>query len=208
MPLRVTALFSLLFADRRQRAVVVPALCVIALAGWAIGKNLIAFFSTLTTQSPAVIAATSLAGFAAACLVWRARRRFDLHRERLLLIGGRVQDGLEMLAPTALAITVFLCGAVLLMSGATPAIDSRLAGLAEWIPLGLLEFSHMVGSAVGLGLLILARGLHRRLDGAWWLTLALLAAGAIASLLKGLDYEEALLLASILLVLLRTEYCC
>ncbi len=205
MSLRVTALLAPVFADRRRLAVAAPALCVLALAGWAIGKNLVAFVKALATQSPLVIAATLLASFAAGLLVWRARGHLDLHRERLLLLGGRVQDGIEALAPTVLATTVFLCGAVLLISGATPAIDSRLAGLAELIPLELLEFSHMVGSAVGLGLLILARGLYRRLDGAWWLTLVLLAAGAVASMLKGLDYEEALLLASILLVLLSSH---
>ncbi|MDH4458345.1 MAG: bifunctional lysylphosphatidylglycerol flippase/synthetase MprF [Nevskia sp.] len=205
MSLRVTALLAPLFADRRRLAVAAPALCVLALAGWAIGKNLVAFFKALAVQSPLVIAATMVGSLAAGLLVWRAWVHLDLHRERLMLLGGRVQDAIEVLAPTALAITVFLAGAVLLISGATPAIDSRLAGLAEWIPLSLLEFSHMVGSAVGLGLLILARGLYRRLDGAWWMTLVLLAAGAVASMLKGLDYEEALLLSSILLVLLSSH---
>lgn len=205
MSLRVTALLAPLIADRRRLAVAAPAVCVLALAGWAIGKNIVAFVKAMATQSPLVIAATLIATAAAGMLVWRARGQLDLHRERLLLLGGQVQDAIEALAPTVLATTVFLCGAVLLISGATPAIDSRLAGLAEWIPLSLLEFSHMVGSAVGLGLLILARGLYRRLDGAWWMTLVLLAAGAVASMLKGLDYEEALLLSSILLVLLSSH---
>jgi phosphatidylglycerol lysyltransferase len=64
-----------------------------------------------------------------------------------------------------------------------------------------LEFSHIAGSAVGVALLILARGLYRRLDGAWWITMTLLAAGILASLLKGIDYEEASLLGLLFLVL-------
>lgn len=45
-------------------------------------------------------------------------------------------------------------------------------------------------------LLILARGLLHRLDAAWHVTMWLLGAGIAASLLKGLDYEEALLLSA------------
>ncbi|MGQ3055747.1 MAG: hypothetical protein ACT6T0_00965, partial [Nevskia sp.] len=130
MSLRVTALLAPLFADRRRLAVAIPALCVLALASWAIGKNLVAFFKALAAQSLLITAATLLGSLAAGLLIWRARGHLDLHRERLLLLGGRVQDAIEVLAPAALATTVFLAGAVLLISGATPAIDSRLAGLA------------------------------------------------------------------------------
>lgn len=126
-------------------------------------------------------------------------------KDRFQRYGGRVQNSVETLAPPVLAATVFLAGAVLLISGATPAIDTRLAGLAEIIPLSLLEFSHLAGSAIGIGLLILARGLYLRLDGAWWMTLVLLAVGAVVSLLKGLDYEEATLLSVILVVLLLSH---
>ncbi len=119
--------------------------------------------------------------------------------------GARFQDAIERLGPPVLAATVFLAGTVLLISGATPAIGSRLEWLAEILPLEVLEVSHLVGSAIGVGLLILARGLHQRLDGAWWLTLVLLAAGILASLLKGLDYEEATLLSIIAFMLLLSH---
>ncbi len=132
-------------------------------------------------------------------------RLLATQKDRFRRYGSRVQDSIETLAPPVLATTVFLAGTVLLISGATPAIDSRLAGLSELIPLSLLEFSHMAGSAIGVGLLILARGLYRRLDGAWWLTLVLLAVGAVVSMLKGLDYEEALLLSVILVTLLASH---
>jgi phosphatidylglycerol lysyltransferase len=66
----------------------------------------------------------------------------------------------------------------------------------------VLEASHLIGSLVGTGLLLLGRGLSRRLDGAWVLAIALLAAGAIASLAKGLDWEEATILAVLLVALL------
>ncbi len=104
--------------------------------------------------------------------------------------------------PRVLAVLTFVAGAVLLFSGATPSVSSRLEWLADVLPLGVLEFSHFVGSLAGLGLLILARGLQKRLDAAYYVTACVLFAGIISSLLKGLDYEEALLLTVLLLALL------
>ncbi len=52
-----------------------------------------------------------------------------------------------------------------------------------------------------MALLLLALGLKRRLDGAFVLTLGLLVAGGVFSLVKGVDYEEAVLLFAIALAL-------
>ena len=95
----------------------------------------------------------------------------------------------------------FLSGALLLISGATPAIDERLAVLDRLLPLPVLEVSHLVGSIVGLGLLVLARALFRRVQAAYHITVWLLIAGIFASLLKGLDFEEATLLVIVLGIL-------
>ncbi len=108
---------------------------------------------------------------------------------------------LSGIAPQAMGTAVFLAGVVLLVSGASPAIESRLHLISRMIPLPVLELSHMVGSVVGVGLLILARGLHRRLHSAYLAALAALLTGIGMSLLKGLDYEEALLLAAIAIAL-------
>ena len=95
----------------------------------------------------------------------------------------------------------FLSGALLLFSGATPAIDERLAFLDRFLPLPVLEVSHLVGSMVGVALLVLARALFRRVQAAYHITVWLLLAGIFASLLKGLDFEEATLLLLVLAVL-------
>jgi len=95
----------------------------------------------------------------------------------------------------------FLAGALLLFSGATPAVEERLAFLDRFLPLTVLEVSHLAGSVIGLGLLVLARALFRRVQGAYHITVWLLIAGIFASLLKGLDFEEATLLALVLGVL-------
>jgi len=104
--------------------------------------------------------------------------------------------------PRILAVLTFVAGAVLLFSGATPSVHERLRWLEAMLPLGVLEFSHFIGSLAGLGLLILARGLHKRLDAAYYVTAGVLFAGIISCLLKGLDYEEALFLTVLLLALL------
>ncbi|MEB2285983.1 MAG: hypothetical protein B6D46_04845 [Polyangiaceae bacterium UTPRO1] len=104
--------------------------------------------------------------------------------------------------PQALAVTTFLGGVILLASGATPAVHGRLGWLQSFLPLPVLETSHFFGSLTGVGLLLLARGLQHRLDAAYLGTVALLAAGIVFSLLKGFDYEEALILTVMLAALL------
>jgi phosphatidylglycerol lysyltransferase len=111
----------------------------------------------------------------------------------------------EQLTPRVLAIFTFLAGVVLLLSGATPAAAGRLRLLDKTIPLGLIELSHFAGSVVGAALLLLSQGLARRLDAAYVLTMVALLAGVFASLMKGADFEEALALTAILLVLWRAR---
>ncbi|HEV7783872.1 MAG TPA: bifunctional lysylphosphatidylglycerol flippase/synthetase MprF, partial [Thermoanaerobaculia bacterium] len=98
--------------------------------------------------------------------------------------------------------TTFLGGAILLVSGATPAVHSRLSWLKDALPLSVIEASHFVGSLAGVLLMFLAIGLQRRLDAAYQLTVVLLATGTVVSLAKGLDYEEAIVLAIMLAALL------
>jgi phosphatidylglycerol lysyltransferase len=113
-------------------------------------------------------------------------------------IGGWVP---RLVAPV-LSGAVFVTGAVLLVSGATPGVPSRLAWLGRFLPLSLIEASHFVGSLAGAGLLVLAWALWHRLDAAWGLTVALLATGIGASLLKGVDWEEASILTLVLVAVL------
>ena len=110
-------------------------------------------------------------------------------------ISSLFEDWVTAVLPSVLSMAVFFSGAVLLISGATPAINTRLAWLKAHIPLAFLEISHFLGSIAGVGLLILARGLQRRLDIAYTITSLLLILGFLTSLAKGLDYEEAAILA-------------
>jgi phosphatidylglycerol lysyltransferase len=103
---------------------------------------------------------------------------------------------------TALAALTFLGGLVLLTSGALPNDYSRVRALRYLVPLPFAEVSHLVGSTAGVMLLILSRGLMRRLSSAWTLAVAVIAAGMVVSLAKGFDWEEALILGAVLSLLL------
>lgn len=105
------------------------------------------------------------------------------------------------LVPPIAAGIALLAGVLLLISGNLPAEQSRLGVLREFLPLSFIEASHLAGSITGLLLIVVARGLHRKLYRAWVAAMALLILGLVASLLKGLDWEESLSMLATLAVL-------
>ena len=88
-------------------------------------------------------------------------------------------------------------GVLMILSSASPALHARLVVLEQHVPLPLVEAGQLAASLAGLLLLVLARGLARGYRSAFKLTLALLLLAGLASLLKGLDWEEALVLGTI-----------
>lgn len=109
---------------------------------------------------------------------------------------------IESAIPQIFAFLLMLGGGVLLFSGATPALKERLGWLEYLIPLPVMELSHLLGSLAGMALLLLSQAVRRRIDAAYFATIAVLALGILASLGKGLDYEEASILALMLLLFL------
>jgi len=99
------------------------------------------------------------------------------------------------LTPQVFAVACFMAGAVVLASAATPAFSSRLAVLDRALHPILIDLSHFAASVAGFLLLALSAGLWRRRRGAYWAALIVLVGGAALSLLKGLDWEEAIELA-------------
>lgn len=122
---------------------------------------------------------------AALLLAWREGAR----SRRVARFVGGVATGLS---PLLLASATLLGGGMLLLSGSLPAVHARMGLLADVMPLPVIEASHIAASLVGTALLLLAPGLYRRLDGACLAARLLLVAGAVFSLAKGIDYEEAL----------------
>ncbi len=128
-------------------------------------------------------------------LTFMAMHELAARRRIALRTASRILGGLSGIAPHVISISVFIAGVVLLVSGATPSVETRLALVSRWIPHPVLELSHLAGSTIGVVLVILAHGLFRRLERAYRVVMVLLVGGIAASLLKGLDYEEAVILS-------------
>ncbi len=101
-----------------------------------------------------------------------------------------------------------LIGAMNVLSAITPSLDARLEILVQAFPIGIRHGARLITALAGFGLLALAGNLLRRKRVAWWLTLLLLVISAVTHLIKGLDYEEAMLAATLaaLLMILRPHF--
>jgi phosphatidylglycerol lysyltransferase len=131
-----------------------------------------------------------------------------LRRHALARIGGAFGALTGQVTPKVLGFFTFLAGGVLLLSGATPVEGGRLGSLLRYLPLAITEASHFLASVIAVGLLIVSNAVARRLRSGYYAASLLLLAGIAASLLKGIDYEEALFLAGLLAALLamRREF--
>lgn len=129
-------------------------------------------------------------------------------RDDLARLAGAVREKTPTVPPIAFVLATVAAGAVLVFSGSTPLDTSRVDLIRRWLPLSVIETSHFLGSVVGTILLLLARGLQRRLDSAYWLTLGALALGIVLVVLKGFDFEEAGILALLFVAMLpaRREF--
>lgn len=117
-------------------------------------------------------------------------------------IVGRAAGALLPIMASALAV---LLGAMLVFSGVTPSPDARLDWLQDTLPPALVEGAHFASSVLGVLLIVAARGLSHRLDGAWWLAAILAGVSIPLALLKALAFGEAILLSAFLAMLLLTH---
>ena len=124
---------------------------------------------------------------------WRDHRMLGLLRLPLNLLAS--------LGVRVLAYLTFGGGVVLLVSAAFPTLADRLEVLTLHVPLAAIEVSHLLSVATGVLLIALSRGIAEQVRGAYHVTIALLIGGAMLSLLKGIDYEEAITLTAVALLL-------
>ena len=158
------------------------------------------------TAAPAVLAALLLYRVAYYLLPLLAAGVLIAVRE---VVGARrkgkpleaLLEGVTSLAPHALAFVTFLSGAVLLLTGAVPTDQRRLAWLADLLPLAAIEVSNFLASMVGAALLILAWGLERRARVAYRLAQGFFSVGIALALLRSANVLVALLLGVALLIL-------
>jgi phosphatidylglycerol lysyltransferase len=95
------------------------------------------------------------------------------------------------LMPQLLSALSLLLGVMLIFSSVTPTPDSNLEFLSNYLPLPIVEGAHFLSSLAGLALVVAARGLGQKLDGAWWISIFSAAAALMLSLLKAVALVEA-----------------
>lgn len=123
---------------------------------------------------------------------------------RLKLFTASERSLTEREQPHFVAIATAIMGIINVLSGVMPGLAERVQMIASFSPLEVRHGGHMTAVLAGFALLLLARGLWRRKETAWWLTMGILIISAVVHLIKGLDYEEASL-AIILAVALWTQ---
>ena len=90
--------------------------------------------------------------------------------------------GWNTFAPRLGALLAFGGGFLLLLSANTRMEPARRGMLTAVLPLPFVEASHFISSITGALLIVLARGLQRRIQAAWWLTVALTISPSLKAL--------------------------
>ncbi|WP_277955668.1 bifunctional lysylphosphatidylglycerol flippase/synthetase MprF [Shinella zoogloeoides] len=124
---------------------------------------------------------------------------------RQLALKPQVADAAQLagkLAPALIATLALVLGVMLIFSSVVPSPDSDLDFLSTYLPLPIVEGAHFLSSLLGLLLIVAARGLGQRLDGAWWVALAGASVAFAFAFLKAIAVFEAGLLALLIVALL------
>ncbi|MED4351922.1 bifunctional lysylphosphatidylglycerol flippase/synthetase MprF [Schinkia azotoformans] len=100
-----------------------------------------------------------------------------------------------------LTILIFISGLILLLSAALPGIIERLKIAEDIFSLPIISLSHQLSVATGFILLGLSRGIQYKVKRAYYLTIVALSFAVLFSLSKGFDYEEAIFLLIVALLL-------
>lgn len=137
-----------------------------------------------------------------------AYQEYLTNHRKVKVMGRKAVNWIPRVVPHVLSVSVFIGGSILLFSGSMPSEVPRMEWLQIFLPLPVIEMSHFLASLVGAGLMLLARSLQRRIEGAYQFTVGLLIFGILFTLLRGADYEEASILAVMLVTLVpcRDEF--
>ncbi len=127
------------------------------------------------------------------------------HRQHIVTATSLAKRLNQALIPRFTAAVIFLAGLLLIVSGGVPSSDEHLQWVSLIFPHTMVEASHFLASLVGIGLLIVARGLLYRSKTSFYITTALLALGIIFSLSKGWHIATAAVLLLVLMALIPTH---
>ncbi len=105
------------------------------------------------------------------------------------------------IVPVAMAAMTFGSGLLMLLSALIPNTANTVEVFSDILPLAFIEGAALLSSAIGTAMLVIAHGLLRRIEGAYWLALFALLAGAGTALLHEFDTNRAITLAAAALIL-------
>ena len=114
----------------------------------------------------------------------------------------------KSIIPLAMSAMIFASGIFMLLASILPVTDQMSSEMEMLLPLGFVEGGALLSSAIGVALMVIAHGLLRRNQGAFWLATIALSVGVIAALMQGLDYERAIILIAMIIMLVpcRREF--
>jgi phosphatidylglycerol lysyltransferase len=125
--------------------------------------------------------------------------------KRAAAANAALAQGTKALVPLVLSAFSLTLGAMLVISGVTPVSDQGLDWLQFAVPLPVVETGHFIASVLGVLMIVAARGLVHRLDGAWWMTLVLAGSSIVLAFIKGFEIGEAVLLGLLAATLIATR---
>lgn len=105
-----------------------------------------------------------------------------------------VYGALRGVAPAMVAAVAFGAGLLLIAVALVPVLRADALSEGDLIGTILTEGGTVVAAVAGVVLLILSHGLLRRVEAAFWLTIAAIGAGVVASLLNEANIESAVIL--------------
>lgn len=101
----------------------------------------------------------------------------------------------------ALAAVIFFCGVILTISALIPIVLDRFKILDRVLSMPMLQFSQISVMGIGLILIMLSKGIMDKVKKSYYITLVFLILGAILSIIKGLNIEEAIFISIIAILL-------
>ena len=129
-------------------------------------------------------------------------RLFEFWLPLLAGFAAYAWKGRHIFARVAPAFLVFSLGVINILSVITPPIAERVKWLQEFIPLSSIYATNVMVLLIGLVLLLTSAFLIYGQRNAWILAMALSALSLVGHLFKALDYEESILAASVIVILL------
>lgn len=112
---------------------------------------------------------------------------------------------LKRIFPDILSILIFLSGTLIIFSNSSRFDVRYIKFIYSVLPGDIITLSHLSSNIIGTFLLILAYGIYRRLDSAYYLSIIAFIFAIFFSFFKGFNYLEAAFFSFILILLVPSK---